>query len=380
MFSLAILASGSGTNAENIVRTFRDGSLLRVKLIITDHEDAGVIERMKPFGIKTIYIPGKVWRQEPQNIADILRGHGIDLVVLAGFMRLVAQPIVEAFPHRIINIHPALLPAYGGKGMWGHHVHEAVIAAGEKRSGVTVHYVDTQYDHGQIIMQDYVDIFPEDTAETLEAKIHQVEYSLYPRAIVEVLRRLTPPPMPPKGPIDLEKHEPAAPVPPPLPDNAPEASVDEEQPREEVVIDTETPAEQPRDIDEQWADALQIKNYSPATPPPLPAHPEPAYSPNAGAPGNGAPGNGGEAPTEPMPDNYFVLSIVVTLLCCFIPGIIAVLFSSRVSNLYYQGNIEASRRASRNAQIWIIVSFCLGVLSATLYLPYLIVANALGLG
>ena len=259
--------------------------------------------------------------------------------------------------------------------MWGHHVHEAVIAAGEKRSGVTVHYVDTQYDHGQIIMQDYVDIFPEDTAETLEAKIHQVEYSLYPRAIVEVLRRLTPPPMPPKGPIDLEKHEPAAPVPPPLPDNAPEASVDEEQPREEVVIDTETPAEQPRDIDEQWADALQIKNYSPATPPPLPAHPEPTYSPNAAAPGNG-----GEAPTEPMPDNYFVLSIVVTLLCCFIPGIIAVLFSSRVSNLYYQGNIEASRRASRNAQIWIIVSFCLGVLSATLYLPYLIVANALGLG
>lgn len=375
MFSLAILASGSGTNAENIVRTFRDGSLLRVKLIITDHEDAGVIERMKPFGIKTIYIPGKVWRQEPQNIADILRAHGIDLVVLAGFMRLVAQPIVEAFPHRIINIHPALLPAYGGKGMWGHHVHEAVIAAGEKRSGVTVHYVDTQYDHGQIIMQDYVDIFPEDTAETLEAKIHQVEYSLYPRAIVEVLRRLTPPPMPPKGPIDLEKHEPAAPVPPPLPDNAPEASVDEEQPREEVVIDTETPAEQPRDIDEQWADALQIKNYSPATPPPLPAHPEPTYSPNAAAPGNG-----GEAPTEPMPDNYFVLSIVVTLLCCFIPGIIAVLFSSRVSNLYYQGNIEASRRASRNAQIWIIVSFCLGVLSATLYLPYLIVANALGLG
>lgn len=375
MFSLAILASGSGTNAENIVRTFQDGSLLRVKLIITDHEDAGVIERMKPFGIKTIYIPGKVWRQEPQNIADILRAHGIDLVVLAGFMRLVAQPIVEAFPHRIINIHPALLPAYGGKGMWGHHVHEAVIAAGEKRSGVTVHYVDTQYDHGQIIMQDYVDIFPEDTAETLEAKIHQVEYSLYPRAIVEVLRRLTPPPMPPKGPIDLEKHEPAAPVPPPLPDNAPEASVDEEQPREEVVIDTETPAEQPRDIDEQWADALQIKNYSPATPPPLPAHPEPTYSPNAAAPGNG-----GEAPTEPMPDNYFVLSIVVTLLCCFIPGIIAVLFSSRVSNLYYQGNIEASRRASRGAQIWIIVSFCLGVLSATLYLPYLIVANALGLG
>lgn len=375
MFSLAILASGSGTNAENIVRTFQDGSLLRVKLIITDHEDAGVIERMKPFGIKTIYIPGKVWRQEPQNIADILRAHGIDLVVLAGFMRLVAQPIVEAFPHRIINIHPALLPAYGGKGMWGHHVHEAVIAAGEKRSGVTVHYVDTQYDHGQIIMQDYVDIFPEDTAETLEAKIHQVEYSLYPRAIVEVLRRLTPPPMPSKGPIDLEKHEPAAPVPPPLPDNAPEASVDEEQPREEVVIDTETPAEQPRDIDEQWADALQIKNYSPATPPPLPAHPEPTYSPNAAAPGNG-----GEAPTEPMPDNYFVLSIVVTLLCCFIPGIIAVLFSSRVSNLYYQGNIEASRRASRNAQIWIIVSFCLGVLSATLYLPYLIVANALGLG
>lgn len=374
MFSLAILASGSGTNAENIVRTFQDGNLLRVNLVITDHEDAGVIDRMKQFGIKTLFIPGKVWRQEPQNIADILRSHGIDFVVLAGFMRLVAPEIVDAFPHRMVNIHPALLPAYGGKGMWGHHVHEAVIAAGETRSGVTVHYVDSKYDHGEIIMQDYVDIFPEDTAETLEAKIHQVEYSLYPRAIVEALRRLTPPPVEPKRPIDLEKHDRPAPVPPPLPQDT---SVAEPARPEEVVIDTEatdatdaTEAAAPeKDIDEQWADALQIKNYAPATPPPLPNQPQqqPAAGPTP-------------PPTEPMPENYFVLSIVVTLLCCFIPGIIAVLFSSRVSNLYYQGNIEASQRASRNAQIWIIVSFCLGVLSTTLYLPYLIVASALGIG
>ncbi len=344
MYNIAILASGSGTNAENIAKTFNQGMLLRVRLVLTDHADAGVIDRMRPLGVETQYVKPSVWRNEPQQVVDILNAHGIDLVVLAGFMRFVSPVIVDAFPKRIINIHPALLPAYGGKGMWGHHVHEAVIAAGEKQSGVTVHYVDDKYDHGEIIMQDTVDITPEDTPQTLEQKIHRVEYSLYPRAIVEALRRLD------------DKEEPAA---------------------------EDKPSEAKPSVDEMWAQTLKV-DYDPATavtPPPIP---QPAA-------GQAVPPNAGIAPppsqmqtpppaaaVEPMPQSYLVMAIIVTLLCSFIPGVLAIIFSSRVSSRYYAGDIAGARRASRLAQIWIIVSFCLGVLSATLYLPYMIVASAFG--
>ena len=138
MYKIAIFASGSGTNAENIIKTFHGGNLLRVVKVYTDVADAGVIERLRPYGVETEYVEPRVWRQDPGLVVDALRAEGVDLVVLAGFMRLVDKRIVEAFPRRILNLHPALLPAYGGKGMYGHHVHEAVIAAGEKKSGVTV--------------------------------------------------------------------------------------------------------------------------------------------------------------------------------------------------------------------------------------------------
>lgn len=365
MYNIAILASGSGTNAENIVRTFNQGSLLRVVLVITDQPDAGVAARMEPFGIPVKYIPGPVWRKEPQQIVALLRENDIDLVVLAGFMRLIAAPIVEAFPGRILNIHPALLPAYGGKGMYGHHVHEAVIAAGEKQSGVTVHYVDEHYDHGTIVLQETVDITPDDTPATLEQKIHTLEYSIYPRAIVKALDNLnmmTPPPVPDVEPVtvqhpaeeqtvnlNVEDVEPSkvenvgAPVPPPAP-----------------------PAPPANDVNTLWAEALHMPYTPPQTPQGVPTQtPPPAFNtPQATA-----------LPAEPMPRNWFLLSVLVTILCCFIPGILAIIYSTRVSNLYYKGDIEGSRRASRNAEIWIIVSFCLGVLSATLYMPMTIVTQ-----
>ncbi len=343
MYNIAILASGSGTNAENIAKTFNQGMLLRVRLVLTDHADAGVIDRMRPLGVETQYVKPSVWRNEPQQVVDILKAHGIDLVVLAGFMRFVSPVIVDAFPQRIINIHPALLPAYGGKGMWGHHVHEAVIAASEKQSGVTVHYVDDKYDHGEILMQETVEITPEHTPETLEQKIHRVEYSLYPRAIVEALRRLG------------------------LKEDSEEEPVAEAKPS----------------VDEMWAETLKV-DYDPATavtPPPIP-------QPSAG---QAVPPTAGTVPpaaqrqtpppataAEPMPQSYLAAAIIVTLLCCFIPGVLAIIFSSRVSSKYFAGDIEGARRASRLAQIWIIVSFCLGVLSSTLYLPYMIVASAFG--
>ena len=123
MYKIAIFASGSGTNAENIIKTFHGGNLLRVVKVYTDVADAGVIERLRPYGVETEYVEPRVWRQDPGLVVDALRAEGVDLVVLAGFMRLVDKRIVEAFPRRILNLHPALLPAYGGKGMYGHHVH-----------------------------------------------------------------------------------------------------------------------------------------------------------------------------------------------------------------------------------------------------------------
>lgn len=370
MYKIAIFASGSGTNAENIIKTFHGGNLLRVVKVYTDVPDAGVIERLRPYGVETEYVEPRVWRQDPGLVVDALRAEGVDLVVLAGFMRLVDKRIVEAFPRRILNLHPALLPAYGGKGMYGHHVHEAVIAAGEKKSGVTVHYIDEHYDRGEILMQAEVEIEEGETPQTLEAKIHQAEYAIYPRAIAEALRRMPPsvprktgvPPALPHIDNGVSEHQQAAPadapetpktgsVPPPVPEV-------ESVWAQELKMDYD-PEEAARRAQQQMQNGAPCGHGTPAgngaTPPPNPAGPVNLQ---------------GQEQSEPVPPNYFVLSIVMTLLCCTPAGIVAIVFSSMVNSRYYSGNVEGAKRASRNAEIWIIVSFCLGVLSTTLYLPF----------
>lgn len=373
MYNIAILASGSGTNAENIVRTFNEGTLLRVRVCLTDHADAGVIERMNRLGVDTIYVEGAVWRKEPQKVIDILRDCNIDLIVLAGFMRLLNPAIVETFRGRILNLHPSLLPKYGGKGMWGHHVHEAVIAAGETESGVTVHYVNEEYDRGEILMQERVEILPGETAESLEAKIHEAEYRLYPIAISEALRRMgkLPPPLPQTGIPGVEAPLGEAPLgEKPAPQEATVEVEQEAAPAAEIAPDT-------CNTDEEWADTLNIK-YDPSAvshgnPGPGVLPPGPQMPPQAPM------GGGMPSPAEPMPPTYMVISVIATLLCCLIPGIVAIFFSAKVSSAYYSGDLEGARRASRNAEIWIIVSFCLGVLSNTLSLPMMILQSALGL-
>ena len=369
MYKIAIFASGSGTNAENIIKTFHSGNLLRVVKVYADVADAGVIERLRPYGVETEYVEPRVWRQDPGLVVDALRAEGVDLVVLAGFMRLVDKRIVEAFPRRILNLHPALLPAYGGKGMYGHHVHEAVIAAGEKKSGVTVHYIDEHYDRGEILMQAEVEIEEGETPQTLEAKIHQAEYAIYPRAIAEALRRMPPsvprktgipPALPHSAPPVPEPHETPADaseapqqgsVPPPLPEV-------ESVWAQELKMDYD-PEEAARRAQQQMQNGAPAGHGTPAgngaTPPPNPAGPVNLQGPEQ---------------SEPVPPNYFVLSIVMTLLCCTPAGIVAIVFSSMVNSRYYSGDVEGAKRASRNAEIWIIVSFCLGVLSTTLYLPF----------
>ena len=185
MKRIAIFASGSGTNAENIVRYFAHSARVQVAAVITNRRAAGVIDRLRPLGIDVEYYPKAEWLH-PVNVTRRLTEAGIDLVVLAGFLAVVREPLLTAFAGRIINIHPSLLPKYGGDGMWGGNVHEAVIQAGESESGITIHQVTAQVDGGPIVAQHTCPVLPNDTPDTLEARIHQLEYRHYPR-IIELL-------------------------------------------------------------------------------------------------------------------------------------------------------------------------------------------------
>lgn len=187
MYKIAILASGSGSNAETIVRHFHAGNAARVVVVLSNKARAGVHDRMQPLGVATKTLDNSVWADEPERVVALLRSLDVDMVVLAGFLRRIHPAIVTAYRGRILNIHPSLLPAYGGKGMYGRHVHEAVLAAGERETGVTVHHVTDGIDEGAIVMQQPVAIDSGETVETLEAKIHAVEYDLYPLAIAAVL-------------------------------------------------------------------------------------------------------------------------------------------------------------------------------------------------
>ena len=196
---LVLFASGSGSNAEEIVRHFAGSATVEIPLILTNNPQAGVIERARRgFGCGQ-HIPVLVFDKpafrESHRIVQLLVDQRIDLIVLAGFMWLVPPALVEAFPGRIINIHPALLPKFGGKGMFGHHVHEAVVTAGETESGITIHFVNEHYDEGQIIFQATCPIIPSDTPDDVAAKVHALEYAHYPRVVADVLATL-PTPLP----------------------------------------------------------------------------------------------------------------------------------------------------------------------------------------
>jgi len=186
---IAILASGSGTNAEAIMKYFRKNPSIQVQFVLSNNPEAKVLERADKFNVSTF----KFNRDQFYNsleIPELLNKNRIDLVVLAGFMWLVPRNFIEYFNGKIINIHPALLPQYGGKGMYGSNVHEAVIEAGETQSGITIHFVNENYDEGEIIKQDSCKVEKNDTAKSLSKKINELEYSNYPVVIEEYLRSL----------------------------------------------------------------------------------------------------------------------------------------------------------------------------------------------
>jgi len=185
--SIAIFASGSGTNAENIVRYFSKSELAEISLILSNNPDAFVLKRAVQFGIKT-FVFNREQFYNTQEVLNILRDHNIEFIVLAGFLWLVPSYLIQAFPKKIINIHPALLPKYGGKGMYGIHVHESVLSSGDIESGITIHFVNDKYDEGNIIFQARCPVVQDETPETLAEKVHKLEYENYPRVIENLIR------------------------------------------------------------------------------------------------------------------------------------------------------------------------------------------------
>lgn len=187
--NIAIFVSGSGTNCENLIRYFKDSERVNCTLVVSNKADAYGLVRAERLGVPTAIAP-KPELNNPEVMMPLLQKYDIHFIVLAGFLPLVPNFLIEAYPRRIVNIHPALLPKYGGKGMWGHHVHEAVKAAGETETGMTVHYVTPVCDSGEIIAQYRVALTPEDTVDDIAEKEHQLEMQYFPKVIEQVLNEI----------------------------------------------------------------------------------------------------------------------------------------------------------------------------------------------
>lgn len=189
MKRIGILASGAGSNAEKIMEHFAVSDVARVVLLVSDNPEAGALQRAGRYGVPTAVFSRAEFAVGDAPLAA-LRSAGVDYLVLAGFLRLVPINIIEAFPQRIVNIHPALLPAYGGRGMYGARVHEAVIAAGERESGITIHRVNERYDDGAVIARFRCPVEPSDTPDTLAARIHALEHRHFPATIEQDILNL----------------------------------------------------------------------------------------------------------------------------------------------------------------------------------------------
>lgn len=186
---IAVFASGAGTNAENLIRYFSENGLAEIALVVSNRGNAGVLERARSLGVPALVFPKDDW-SAGDAVLTALQKYCIDFVVLAGFLLRIPDLLLHAYPNKIINIHPSLLPKYGGKGMYGDRVHEAVVAAGEKETGITIHYINGHYDKGDIIFQATCPVLAEDTPNDVARKVHQLEYEHYPRIVEEVVRTI----------------------------------------------------------------------------------------------------------------------------------------------------------------------------------------------
>lgn len=187
---ISIFASGSGSNAERFFEHFKEHPKVEIVSVLTNNKSAGVIERASRHNIP-YHVYNKTYWQTGETIINILEEEQVDFIVLAGFMLLIPEALVKKFSDRIFNIHPALLPKYGGQGMYGMNVHKAVKSAGEKESGITIHFVNEEYDKGEILYQESVAISPEDSAEDISTKVLEIEHKNYPKVVEqEVLKSI----------------------------------------------------------------------------------------------------------------------------------------------------------------------------------------------
>lgn len=189
MKNIAVFASGSGTNAENIILFFQNSDLAKVELVITNNPFAGVIQKAMNNDVDCI-INLFQSEQDIDKLIEMLFEYQIDFIVLAGFLKLIPQKIIDLFPNKILNIHPALLPLYGGKGMYGKFVHQKVIDNNEKESGISIHFVNKFYDEGQIIAQFKCEVDKNENADSLAEKIHVLEYKHYPQIIENIIKEI----------------------------------------------------------------------------------------------------------------------------------------------------------------------------------------------
>ncbi len=192
MTNIAIFVSGSGTNCENIIRHFTDSKDVKIALVLSNRSDAYALVRAEKYNIPAVVLPKTDFYKEEQ-LLGLMQTYAIDFIVLAGFLLMIPDFLIHAYNHRMVNLHPALLPKFGGKGMYGHHVHEAVKAAGETETGMTVHWVSSICDGGEIIAQYRTPINPEDTPDDIAAKEHILEQKYFPTVIEQVLQSLNSP-------------------------------------------------------------------------------------------------------------------------------------------------------------------------------------------
>lgn len=188
MQTIAIFASGNGTNAENLIRYFSQHDTLRVGLVATDRPNAVVIERSRRLGME-VWVFDRKELHDPAVVRSQLLARRIDAIVLAGYLGLVPKTLLDLYPSRILNIHPGLLPGFGGRGMYGDRVHQKVIDTRQQYSGISIHLIDEEYDRGQMLCEVRLRVYPEDSADSLAARIHRLEYRYYPLVIEEYLTR-----------------------------------------------------------------------------------------------------------------------------------------------------------------------------------------------
>ncbi|HAA01661.1 MAG TPA: phosphoribosylglycinamide formyltransferase [Flavobacteriales bacterium] len=188
MKNLAIFASGTGSNAERLMSYFRDSGYAVVKLVVCNNPSAGVLEIARRNGVEVLLQDNSIFSGDGASLVDELKHRNIDLIVLAGFLRKIPVSLIHSFSDRIINIHPALLPKFGGKGMFGDNVHQAVLAAHEKETGITIHLVNEEYDKGRILFQGKCMLHENDTVADVRAKVHELEHRFFPEEVERYIK------------------------------------------------------------------------------------------------------------------------------------------------------------------------------------------------